>query len=89
MTVSRMTILLALLVLTNILGPSIALRMENDKFTGSDKMPMGPLVEEEDACLQPMAQRGHPGGPICLAWIPSWTFNKMEKKCEEFIYGGE
>ena len=82
-TVSRMAMLLALLVLTNFLGPSIALRKMNDKFTGSDKMPMGPLVEEDDACLQPKVIGR------CRASMPRYYFNEMEKKCDLFIYGGE
>ena len=48
-----MATLLALLVIINAFGPSMALRFRNPKFQGHDNMPMGPLVEEEDACLQP------------------------------------
>ena len=76
-TVSRMATLLALLVLTNVLGPSIALRMRNDKFAGSDN----PFVGE--ACLQPKFT-----GP-CRASMPRYYFNEMEKKCKLFTYGGE
>ena len=82
-TVSRMATLLALLVLTNVLGPSIALRMSYDNLAGSDNMPMGPLVEEDDACLQPKVIGR------CRASMPRYYFNEMEKKCELFIYGGE